>query len=483
GTEGKLGGQAQVEGVSGVWKGLTDNVNSMALSLTSQVRAIAAVSTAVTQGDLTRSIAVEAQGEVAELKDTINQMIANLRETTDRNSEQDWLNSNLARFGGMMQGQRDLRTVSNLIMSELTPLVAAQFGAFYLVEGDDDGPKQVLRLLATYGYHPDAHGPVLRFGEGLVGQAAVEKRRIVVADIPGDYVRISSALGETVPSNVAILPVLFEDRVMAVIELGTLRPLQPVHQTFLEQLMETIGIVINAIEANTRTEGLLAQSQSLAEELQKQQEELRQTNAELAEKAALLAEQNERIEVKNREIEMASLALEEKAEQLQLSSKYKSEFLANMSHELRTPLNSLLILAKLLSDNSEANLTEKQVEFAKTIFAAGNDLLSLIDDILDLSKVEAGKMDVHPGDVAIADVVSYADRSFRPLIEEKGLRFEVDLATDLPAQLETDEQRLQQILRNLLSNAVKFTELGAVTLSITPARTSGGLPAVEFAVR
>ena len=355
GTEGKLGGQAQVEGVSGVWKGLTDNVNSMALSLTSQVRAIAAVSTAVTQGDLTRSIAVEAQGEVAELKDTINQMIANLRETTERNSEQDWLNSNLARFGGMMQGQRDLRTVSNLIMSELTPLVAAQFGAFYLVEGDDDGAGAAARGCSrpTGTARRTANGRVLRFGEGLVGQAAVEKRRIVVDDVPDGYVRISSALGETVPANVAILPVLFEDRVMAVIELGTLRPLQPVHQTFLEQLMETIGIVINAIEANTRTEGLLAQSQSLAEELQKQQEELRQTNAELAEKAALLAEQNERIEVKNREIEMASLALEEKAEQLQLSSKYKSEFLANMSHELRTPLNSLLILAKLLADNSD----------------------------------------------------------------------------------------------------------------------------------
>ena len=281
----------------------------------------------------------------------------------------------------------------------------------------------------------------------------------------------------------AILPVLFEDRVMAVIELATLHRLQPVHQTFLEQLVETIGIVINAIEANTRTEGLLVQSQSLAEELQKQQEELRQTNAELAEKAALLAEQNERIEVKNREIEMASLALEEKAEQLQLSSKYKSEFLANMSHELRTPLNSLLILAKLLADNADRNLSEKQVEFARTIFAAGNDLLSLIDDILDLSKVEAGKMDVHAGDVAISDVVGYVDRSFRPLIEEKGLTFDVFLAPDLPGKIETDEQRLQQILRNLLSNAVKFTERGGVTLSITNVAGSSGQPAVEFAVR
>jgi signal transduction histidine kinase/DNA-binding response OmpR family regulator/HAMP domain-containing protein len=483
GTEGKLGGQAQVKGVSGVWKDLTDNVNSMALSLTSQVRAIAAVSTAVTQGDLTRSIAVEAQGEVAELKDTINQMIANLRGTTERNSEQDWLNSNLARFGGMMQGQRDLRTVSNLIMSELTPLVSAHFGAFYLAAEEGPDEKTVLRLLATYGFQPGAEAPPLALGEGLVGQAAVEKRPIVVDDAPPGYIRISSGLGAVAPRSVVILPVLFEDRVMAVIELATLHALQPVHQTFLEQLVETIGIVINAIEANTRTEGLLVQSQSLAEELQKQQEELRQTNAELAEKAALLAEQNERIEVKNREIEMASLALEEKAEQLQLSSKYKSEFLANMSHELRTPLNSLLILARLLADNVDKNLTEKQVEFSRTIFAAGNDLLSLIDDILDLSKVEAGKMDVHPGNFAISDVVDYVDRSFRPLVEEKGLIFEVLLAPDLPAQIETDEQRLQQILRNLLSNAVKFTETGRVTLGISTAVSSSGELAIQFDVR
>jgi len=484
GTEGKLGGQALVKGVSGVWKDLTDNVNSMASSLTTQVRAIAAVSTAVTQGDLTRSIAVEAQGEVAELKDTINQMIANLRETTKRNSETDWLNSNLARFGGMMQGQRDLRTVSNVIMSELTPLVSAQFGAFFLVDDPEDD-EPTLELLATYGYRPGNGVPgSLRLGEGLVGQAAVEKKPIVVTDAPEDYVRVASGLGSAAPRNVVILPALFEDRVMAVIELASFQPLSPVHQAFLEQLTETIGVVVNAIQAGTRTEELLTQSQSLAQELQKQQEELRQTNAELAEKAALLAEQNERIEVKNREIEMARLALEEKAEQLALSSQYKSEFLANISHELRTPLNSLLILAKLLADNPEGSLSEKEVEFARTIFASGNDLLELIDDILDLSKIEAGRMDVHPGEVSLRDVVEYVDRAFRPLIEEKDLTFEVSLAPDLPAVIETDGQRLQQILRNLLSNAVKFTEDGGVTLEIARSPESeGGEGTLAFTVR
>jgi len=465
GTEGKLGGQANVEGVSGTWRGLTDSVNSMAANLTDQVRAIAAVSVAVTQGDLTRSIGVEAQGEVAELKDTINQMIVNLRETTGRNADQSWLNSNLARFGGMMQGQRDLAVVSDLIVSELTPLVGARLGAFYLVEG---GPAEepAITLAASYGYRPKDEVPALRPGEGLVGQAALDLRPVLVESPPPDYIRISSGLGGGAPDSILIQPVAFEDRVLGVIELASFAPFDQVHRTFMEQLAETIGIVINAIVANMRTEELLEQSQSLTQELQSRQEELQGTNAELAEKMALLADQNERIEVKNREIEMARLAIEEKAEQLALSSRYKSEFLANMSHELRTPLNSLLILARLLADNGEGNLTDKQVDFAQTIFASGNELLDLIDDILDLSKVEAGKMDVNPGRVGLEQVVDYVDRSFRPLVEEKGLAFEVELEARDVADLVTDEQRLQQILRNLLSNAVKFTERGAVRLRI-----------------
>ncbi|WP_217913624.1 HAMP domain-containing protein [Miltoncostaea marina] len=485
GTEGKLGGQARVEDVSGTWRALTDSVNSMAANLTDQVRAIAAVSTAVTQGDLTRSIGVEAQGEVAELKDTINQMIVNLRETTERNAEGAWLNANLARFGGMMQGQRDLGVVTELIVSELTPLVGAHVGAFFLMERE--GGEQVLRLAATYGYRPgDEAARAVLLGDGMVGQAALDRSPIVIESPPEGYITVASGLGSAAPTAVVVQPVLFEDRVMGVIELAGFEPFTDVRRLFLEQLAETIGIVINAIVAGRRTEELLQQSQTLTHELQSRQRELQQTNAELAEKAALLADQNERIEVKNREIEMARLALEEKAEQLALSSRYKSEFLANMSHELRTPLNSLLILARLLADNGEGNLSPGQVEFAQTIFASGNELLALIDDILDLSKVEAGRMGIDRGAVALRGVADAVERSFRPLVEEKGLRFEVVVEDGVPATIVTDGQRLQQILRNLLANAVKFTETGGVALRVgrAPAHAApiGAGAAVAFAV-
>ena len=504
GTEGRLGVQAQVEGVSGVWKGLTDNVNQLAGTLTTQLRAISEVSTAVTQGDLTRSIAVEAQGEVAELKDTINQMIENLAETTRANREQDWLNSNMARFTGMLQGLRDLETVSRLIMSELTPLVDAQHGAFFMREAEGEG--ETLRLIATYGYKERKNVPNrFRLGEGLVGQAAVEQKSILITEAPSDYIKITSGLGHAPPVNVIVLPVLFEDHVMAVIEIASFARFTDVQRAFLEQLSESIGVVLNTIIANMRTEELLEQSQGLTQELQAQseelqaqqeelqqtnkeleeqaaslkaseellqtqQEELQQTNEELEEKAELLEGQNRRIEIKNREIELARAALEEKAEQLALSSRYKSEFLANMSHELRTPLNSLLILAKLLHENPDGNLSEKQVEFANTIYSAGSDLLDLINDILDLSKVEAGRMDVNVTDVKLGDLREFVERSFQPVADDKELTFEIEVhGANVPPTIETDEQRLQQILKNLLSNAFKFTEEGQVALRIEPA--------------
>jgi CheY-like chemotaxis protein/HAMP domain-containing protein/GAF domain-containing protein len=505
GAEGRLGVQAEVEGVSGVWKGLTANVNQLATTLTTQLRAISEVSQAVTQGDLTRSIAVEAQGEVAELKDTINKMIENLAETTRANQEQDWLNSNMARFTGMLQGERNLETVSRLIMSELTPLVGAGHGAFFLMHSSNgEGADFELRLIATYGYKERKSVPT-RFGlgEAIVGQAALEQKAILLTEAPGDYIKITSGLGEAAPLNVIALPVLFEDTVMGVIELASFSRFTNVQQAFLDQLSESIGVVLNTIQANMRTEELLNQSQQLTHELQSQseelqaqqeelqqsnkelgeqaaslkaseellqtqQEELQQSNEELEEKAQLLEEQNRRIEIKNREIELARAALEEKAEQLALSSRYKSEFLANMSHELRTPLNSLLILAKLLAENPDSNLTEKQVEFANTIYSAGSDLLDLINDILDLSKVEAGRMDVDVGDVAIGDIRDFVERSFRPVAEDKGLSFDVEVAgANVPPTIETDEQRLQQILKNLLSNAFKFTQEGGITLRIS----------------
>ena len=481
GTEGRLGVQAEVAGVSGTWRHLTENVNQLAGNLTTQVRAIAEVSTAVTRGDLTRSITVVAQGEVAELKDNINQMIANLRSTTEINAQQDWLKSNLARIGSRLQGQRDLQAVTQMIMSEVTPVIRAQHGAFFLAETGED-ETLVLRRAAGYGA-AGSRDDVFRFGEGLVGQAATEKRPIRVPNVPAKYLQMRSGLGAAPAADLFILPVLFEEQVLGVIELASFEHFDEVHTGFLEQLVETIGVVLQTITANMRTEELLEQSQRLAQELQVQSMELQRTNAELEEKAELLGEQNRNIEIKNREIEMARLGLEDKAAQLALSSQYKSEFLANMSHELRTPLNSLLILAKLLADNPQANLTEKQIEFARTIHSAGSDLLSLINDILDLSKVEAGKMDVHRVPVALAEVCTVVESAFGPLAEQQGLDLVVTTEPGLPMSLLIDEQRLHQVLKNLLSNALKFTETGSVVLSVhrAPGAQRFGVPTLDGA--
>ncbi|HET6320229.1 MAG TPA: GAF domain-containing protein, partial [Chloroflexota bacterium] len=452
GVEGKLGGQANVPGAAGTWKDLTDNVNQLAANLTTQVRAIAEVATAVTQGDLTRSIQVQVQGELDELKNNINEMIRNLKETTLKNAEQDWLKTNLAKFTRMLQGQRDLLTVGRLILSELAPLVEAKHGVFYTMKEDDGDTR--LRLLASYAFTArKSVGNEFRLGEGLVGQAALERQRIVLTNVPPDYVQVSSGLGQAPPMNIVVLPVTFEGEVKAVMELASFEKFSPTHLTFLEQLTESIGIVLNTIQANTRTEDLLRQSQSLSGELQNQQKELQESNEQLEEKARLLAEQNIEVERKNQEVEQARQALEEKAAQLALTSKYKSEFLANMSHELRTPLNSLLILAEQLSDNPQGNLSSRQVEFAKTIHASGRDLLALINDILDLSKIESGTVTVETGVGYFGEMADQLDRSFRHMAESKGLEFHIDVDNKLPEGFSTDSKRLYQILKNLLSNA------------------------------
>nr|WP_199487881.1 HAMP domain-containing protein [Actinomadura spongiicola] len=480
GSEGRLGGQAEVEGVSGTWKRLTENVNELAGNLTRQVRAIAEVTSAVTSGDLTRSITVDASGEVAELKDNINLMVESLRETTRANQEQDWLKTNLARISGLMQGHRDLSAVAELIMDELTPLVSAQYSAFYLAAEDADGLE--LLLIGSYAYPEDGDpaGPSrptrFRAGRSLVGQAARSRQTILVEDVPPGYLAISSGLGAGAPASVIVLPIVVEDQVLGVIELASLRPFGPVQRDLLEQLRENIGVNVNTIIANARTDELLAESQRLAgelrvrsEELQARQEELQRSNAELEDKAALLAAQNRDIETKNLEIEQARQELEERARQLSLASKYKSEFLANMSHELRTPLNSLLILAQLLAQNPTRNLTAKQVEYAGIIHSAGSDLLQLINDILDLSKVEAGKMDIAPEQVPMRHLLEYVEATFRPLTGQKNLDFRISPAPGAPTQVLTDGSRLRQVLRNLLSNAVKFTDGGSVELRIEPA--------------
>ncbi|HVD99901.1 MAG TPA: HAMP domain-containing protein [Cytophagaceae bacterium] len=464
GVDGKLGGQAHVPGASGTWKNLTENVNQLAENLTTQVRAISEVASAVTKGDLTRTINVEAKGEVEALKDTINQMIANLKATTFINQEQDWLKSNLAKFTKMLQGQKDLNTVTRRILSELAEVVSAQHGRFYILTQDETGMQDVkLKLYAAYAYKKDLNdSQELAIGEGLVGQCALEKERILITNAPANYIKINSGLGESKPKNLIVLPVLFENQIKAVIELASFESFNKTHLDFLEQLTESIGIVLNTIETNTRTEELLAQSQSLADEL-------RRTNEELQDKAVLLAKQKEEVEEKNKEIEEARKSLEEKAEQLTLTSKYKSEFLANMSHELRTPLNSLLILAQQLYENPEGNLTEKQVSFAKTIHSCGDDLIQLINDILDLSKIESGFISVNIIKVRFKEISAFAENTFRPISEAKQLKFNIDMDTELPDLIETDLQRLNQILKNLLSNAFKFTEKGEVKLQISKA--------------
>ncbi|MDB4945515.1 MAG: ATP-binding region ATPase domain protein, partial [Labilithrix sp.] len=499
GTEGKLGGQAIVPGAAGTWRDLVDRVNQLADSLTNQIRAMAEVSTAVTEGDLTRSITVEAQGEVLQLRERVNEMIVNLRETTLKNREQDWLKTNLAKFSGMMQGQKTLESVSRMIMSELTPLVQASHGAFF-VRDDADGKS--VRLMATYAYKERKH-VMTRFalGEGVVGQSALEKKPILLTRVPSDYIQVTSGLGESPPLNLIVLPVVFEDEVRGVIELASFEPFSIIHRVFLEQLMESIGVVLNMIGANMRTEELLKQSQSLADELKEQsdelqrqqnelkrsnaeleqqaqtlrsseemlreqQEELQQVNEELEEKASLLVEQNKAVEQKNEEVEMARMAVEEKAAQLALSSKYKSEFLANMSHELRTPLNSLLILARMLQDNKDSNLSTKQVEYAKTIHSAGTDLLNLINEVLDLSKVEAGKIEIYTQDVGVKEILGNLDANFRPVAQQKNLELNLKIDPEVPVTIRTDGQRLQQVLKNLIGNAFKFTEHGGITVHV-----------------
>ncbi|MEQ9526128.1 MAG: response regulator [Thalassobaculum sp.] len=495
GIEGKLGGQARVPGAAGLWRDLTDNVNQLAANLTTQVRAIAEVATAVTKGDLTRSITVEASGEVAALKDNINEMIRNLEDTTLKNTEQDWLKTNLARFTRRLQGERDLVTVSNLVLSELAPLVGAQQGVFYMgrTEEDDDEEETILELLASYAYKErKSLSNRYRLREGLVGQCAFEKQRILLTEVPSSYIQINSGLGEAPPLNIVVLPVLFEGEVQAVLELASFNRFNEAHLSFLDQLMESIGIVLNTIATNMRTEDLLKQSQRLTSELQSQQEELRNTNDrleqqaatlrqsedllkaqreelrrkndELQEKAQLLAVEKRQVEATNMEVERAKQAVEEKAEQLALTSRYKSEFLANMSHELRTPLNSMLVLSKLLAENNDTNLSDKQIEFARTIHSSGNDLLSLINEILDLSKIESGAMRVEIDELRFDAIEAHLRRTFDPVATEKKLDFTIELDESLPEHIVTDAMRLQQVLFNLLSNAFKFTEKGGVTL-------------------
>ena len=476
GAEGKLGGQAQVPGVAGTWKDLTESVNMLAGNLTSQVRNIALVTTAVANGQLSRKITVPAQGEIRDLKatvnamvdqlraftaevirvtrevgaqgklggqarvpgvagtwkdltDSINEMIVDLRESTQANVEQDWLNTNLARLSGLLQGRRSLEELGRIVLGELAPEIPAQYGALFVAEPHSE--RASLRRLSTYGHPGDGSREWFGPGEGLVGQCAVEKRIVTVDELPSDYVTIRSGTGHARPRSLIVVPVLFEGEVKGVIELASVQRFKPIHRVLLEKLAAGVGVVLNTVATTSRTEHLL--------------EELKASNAELARRTS---------------------DLEDKARQLARVSTYKTEFLANMSHELRTPLNSLLILARLLADNAKGHLDTEEVEYAYTVHSSGQDLLALINQILDLSKIESGKLQVEVRPVALRDVAAALERMFRPTLAE-GIGFSVSISPVVPGTVLTDPQRLQQVLKNLLSNAFKFTRSGRVELSAT----------------
>ncbi len=420
GVEGKLGGQANVPGAAGTWLDLTDNVNRLAANLTTQLRAIADVATAVTKGDLTRSIQVGAQGEVAAVKDNINEMIRNLKDTTLRNKEQDWLKTNLAKFTRMLQGQRDLLMVAKLTLSELAPVVPAQQGVFYIM--NKSGPEPELKLLASYACDQSGMKSSFKLGESLVGQAALEKKRILITDAPGDYIKVSSALGAARPMNIVVLPILFEGEIKGVMELSSLERFNSTHQAFLDQLTESIAIVLHTIEANTRTENLLKQSQSLATELQNRQEELQKTNLELAEKAR--------------------------------SNMAKDQFLAMLSHELRTPLTP--VLASALALESEPALPEGIHESLQMIRRNVELEARLIDDLLDLTRIDRGKVQLNFEVVDAHILLQNALEICQPEIDRKHLLHSVNLGAQ-KVHLRADPARLQQIFWNLINNAVKFT--------------------------
>ena len=481
GVEGRLGSQAALPELGGVWRDLGDHVNSLAARLTSQVRAMSEVTAAMARGDFSADLTMPASGELAQLRDNINALIHSLRESNRCNAEQDWLKTNLARLTKQLQGQRSVAALASMLMSELAPVIRIQHGLFYLMdEVHLEQPR--MRLCATYAAARDVR-PEWHLGEGLIGQCAVDRKPLLITDVPPGYLTVQTGIGAAAPSCLLIQPILFEGEVRAVLELASFSGFTAIQRSFLTQLAESTGIVLHTIAASTRTENLLRQAQSLAQELQSQQEALSKSNAELHEKAVLLERQKAAMEAKNHEVEMTRMSLEEKAEQLMLSSRYKSEFLSNMSHELRTPLNSLLILARQLSENGECNLTPRQVEYAETIYSAGGDLLDMINEILDLAKIESGTVVLEQRDVSFSALEEQVLRMFNPVAQNRRLDFSVTCSPMLPATIRTDETRLLQVIRNLLSNAFKFTEQGGVTLAIKPVTRGwhAGQPALDAA--
>jgi len=427
----------------------------------------------------------------------IQAMVKNLQRMTSDRETQDWLKTGQTQLNEQMSGEQDIIQLAEKVINFLTPYLDAQVGAFYILKEskEDEKYQSYLKMLASHAYVWRKNSVYeFKIGESIVGQAALERKLFVTSKAPDDYISIQSGLGETAPRAILVAPFLYENSLKGVVELASFNPFTDIQLEFLNQTLPMIAIAINTAESRTKMQSLLEQSQTQAEELQTNQAELQQTNEELQSQTEELQSQSEElqsqqeelhqrnkelevrghdlerqqkdIQSKNIELEKTKLAIQIKADELEVASKYKSEFLANMSHELRTPLNSMLILAQLLTTNKDGNLSKQQVEYANTIHSSGNELLRIINDILDLSKVEAGKIEINPEEFALTDLVTSIEQKFRPVAAKKNLQFTLNLADDLPTSLYTDEQRLQQIITNLLSNAFKFTHEGSVTLNI-----------------
>ncbi len=438
----------------------SDAIGNAMKTMVESLKEMAAVAGRIAEGDL--SVDFKPKSEHDFMGNALFEMTQKIRLAAAENERRNWFKSGQAELSNVMRGNQNIQDLTRNMIGYLVPYMNAQVGAVYLLN-----KEKKLRLTGSYAYTKRKNlSNEFKLGEGLVGQAALEKQPICLSNVPDDYVKINSGLGETSPKNILVFPLLLDDTAIGVLEIGSLYEFTDVQTEFLGLVAENIAMTIRSCMANMRTVELLAETQSQARELQTQQEELKTTNEELEKHSNILQKQKEAIEQKNSELQQARKIIEKKAKELEVASQYKSDFLANMSHELRTPLNSLLILSQTLAENKKGNLTAKQIEYAQTIHSSGSDLLELINDILDLSKVEAGKMELDPRNVRLTDFSDYIKRNLMPLIEKKGLSFEIKIAPGLPVRINTDYQRVNQIMKNLIANAVKFTHKGGVRVEI-----------------
>jgi CheY-like chemotaxis protein/HAMP domain-containing protein len=474
---------------------------------------------AIGQGQYDVEVNVRSDQDI--LSNAIVEMKSNLQKMTQENDIQNWLKTGQAELGEKMSGDQSVVKLAQNVIGYVAPYLDAKVGAIFLKDDDD-----TLKLSGSYAYKTRKNlSNVFKIGEGLVGQTALEKQSIIITDVPEDYVKINSGVGEASPLNILVIPLINDEQVTGVIELGSFQKFSEIHLQFLEQASENIAIAFESALSRKRVKELLEQTQNQAEELQSQQEELKvtneelqsqqeelrvaneeleeqasnlkkseevlkqqqqdltQSNQELENQTTILKERQQEIETKNTELEITRAEVEKKAKELEISSKYKSEFLANMSHELRTPLNSIQILSRLLSENKESNLNEKQINFAQTINSSGSELLGLINEILDLSKIEAGKMTVNLEKMSLSLLPSYLKQTFEHQTQEKGLYLKTEIDKDLPSDIITDRQRIEQIIKNLLSNALKFTEKGGITVKVSRPVESEELSKIGFDVK